>query len=728
MPNFRPRWVLVASLAVLALTGSGSAAGPSPAATPVVPSLEPKATEALWERLVRHPRPLRLQGECRPLRGVFYTATDWLRLATKLAASASPCAQYYVSIPPVVGDKTTFRTDQAWRIRALGPSFHALAEFHWTTWSRWVSDNGKTWYDAGVEARRRMADAGFDVVAGDTWAVNEFPSTVRSGAGAARANARELVRGLYEGDGGRKARGVVFIVGIGQSTTNVSVYQTNLQNWLVDQAFWTDMSAYVSDWSQEVYGDFRRYAVPGAPIQVRRDYLNDYLQHEIVVTRAGPPTIGLGSAYLENAFSPVANAAWQYESGYGWTLVPFEQMQAFVSAQVYALRWFTASLGRQEDRWGFGWQPRNGSGLSSSEFANTTSAILDRLGAAIRDSAQTADPNDPGGSACGPPGQNLYCGGDLEGAQFTELWKSFRAWSEPVLTFTTPAQSLTAGQPSTPVSLTLTTSAGAPLAATTPIAIALSSSSRQGQFSSGPGGPWTSTLAVTIPAGSSVAQPFYYADTRAAQPQLVATASGATTATQVETVAPGPPAELLVEPSSAALEPHRAQDFSAIALDAFENPISSVQAQWAVTPATLGEAQPTFGATTTVTAGGRGGLGRLTASIEGGISAVAKLSVSPGPMRVSSIRYVAGKRTLRVTATVAELGGPAVRAVRTSVVVRRNGREVFTGQKRTDRNGRVTYLVPLEKGCYRTTVTDATAPGYRWDGKTPANRFCSSRP
>ena len=39
------------------------------------------------------------------------------------------------------------------------------------------------------------------------------------------------------------------------------------------------MSAYVSDWSQEVYGDFRRYAVPGAPIQVRRDYLNDYLQH-----------------------------------------------------------------------------------------------------------------------------------------------------------------------------------------------------------------------------------------------------------------------------------------------------------------------------------------------------------------------------------------------------------------------------------------------------------------
>ena len=66
-----------------------------------------------------------------------------------------------------------------------------------------------------------MAEAGFDIAAGDTWAVNEFPSTVRSGAGDARANARELVRGLYEGDGTRTARGVVFIVGLGQPTTNV---------------------------------------------------------------------------------------------------------------------------------------------------------------------------------------------------------------------------------------------------------------------------------------------------------------------------------------------------------------------------------------------------------------------------------------------------------------------------------------------------------------------------
>ena len=81
-----------------------------------------------------------------------------------------------------------------------------------------------------------MAEAGFDVDDGDTWAVNEFPSSVRSGAGTARANVRDFVRGLYEGDGTPPAKGVVFIVGIGQSHGRRLVYQANLQNWLADVA------------------------------------------------------------------------------------------------------------------------------------------------------------------------------------------------------------------------------------------------------------------------------------------------------------------------------------------------------------------------------------------------------------------------------------------------------------------------------------------------------------
>ena len=102
--------------------------------TPVVPSLEPAATAKLWKQLVEQPRRLHAtrQANCRPLRGIFYAQTDWLRLATRLAAQASPCAQYYISVPPLAADKTQLRTDQGWRIRALGPAFHALAEINVT--------------------------------------------------------------------------------------------------------------------------------------------------------------------------------------------------------------------------------------------------------------------------------------------------------------------------------------------------------------------------------------------------------------------------------------------------------------------------------------------------------------------------------------------------------------------------------------------------------------------
>ena len=115
------------ALGIAGGAGVGSAASPRPGEP--VPSLEPEATERLWRSLVTE-RPLRArmqQAECRPLRGIFYAASDWLRLATKLAGAASPCAEYYISVPPLVADKTTFRRDQAWRIRGLGPNFHAMA-------------------------------------------------------------------------------------------------------------------------------------------------------------------------------------------------------------------------------------------------------------------------------------------------------------------------------------------------------------------------------------------------------------------------------------------------------------------------------------------------------------------------------------------------------------------------------------------------------------------------
>src|SRR5690348_10854347 len=124
--------------------------GLAPAATArAVPSLQPQATQRQWHALVaEHRRRPAAAADCRTLNAVCYTATDWLRLATKLAASPSPCAQYTISVPPLAADKTAFRRDQGWRIDALGPQFHAAAEINYTGWSRWVAAGNGGWFDA----------------------------------------------------------------------------------------------------------------------------------------------------------------------------------------------------------------------------------------------------------------------------------------------------------------------------------------------------------------------------------------------------------------------------------------------------------------------------------------------------------------------------------------------------------------------------------------------------
>jgi RTX calcium-binding nonapeptide repeat (4 copies) len=525
--------LLGAALAAVFLASAtpGRAAAPAKPALKPVPSLEPAATQRQWRRLARSRRPFAATADCRPVRAVFYAATDWLRLATKLATTASPCAHYYISIPPLAANKTQPRGDQAWRIRALGPAFHALAEIHMAAWAGWVSQNGGSWFAAGQEARRRMAAAGYDVALGDTWAVNEFSSAVRRGDGAARANAREFVRGLYDGAELRDVRGAVFVIGLGQATPDLSVYKANLQSWLEDAPFWQDMAAYVEDWAQELYGDVRNYAVPGADPTARRDALNQYLQHGLTLTRAGPASTAAARSFLESAYSPLANAAWNWDTAFGWTAVAFDLMQHYVSAQTFALRHADVAGARSRDHWGFAWAPRNGSAMPAAEFTAQTGSILDRLAASIRDS----DTGEPVG-ACNPG----WCGGDLPGASFNAAWSTFAVWSTHALAFATPPQMLMAGTPSAPIAIQLQ-SQGAPVTATAPLAVSLMSTSPTGLFSLNPAGPWTATLTVTIPAGGTTTQSFYYLDATPGAATLIASALDVLGTTQTLVIASSAP-------------------------------------------------------------------------------------------------------------------------------------------------------------------------------------------
>jgi hypothetical protein len=492
------------------------------AATPV-PSLQPAKTAKLWSTLVkRRTLAAASAGDC--LRVVFYAPTDWLRLATTLASHNVSCAQYYISIPPLAADKTNFRPDQPWRIRALGPNFHAVEEINYNGWANWVAANGGSWYAAGVEARRRMAAQGFDVASGDTWSVNEASSAVRTGTGVARQNLRDLVRGLYAGDGGPAAKGVVFVIGPNQDGASLGTYKGTLQMWFADTAFWSDMSAYVSDWSQEVYGDVMRYAVAGATPDVRAGELAAWLEHPLSLASAGGSDIAAAQSFLQNAYSPLGNAAWRYgsTSGFGFTDVPVDVMQDYVSAQTYAMR----SAGM---RYGFAWTPKAPAGETASQFATESGALVDRLATAIHDSV-----SDPAAACTGT------CIAALDAASFNESWRDFSNWSTPALVFSTPPTSAATGAALGPVTVQLQL-AGVTRADLQPVSVTLSSSSPQGSFASTPDGPWTNVLTLQIPVGSTDAS-FYYRDGLAGSATIAANAPGRSGASILETIVTPQPA------------------------------------------------------------------------------------------------------------------------------------------------------------------------------------------
>jgi hypothetical protein len=694
-----------------------------------VPALDPVGTEALWRNVVRARRLQRYADDCRPARVVLYAATDWIRVATRLAAKASPCAQYFVSVPPLASDKTRFRVGQAEKIRALGASVHALAEINFGAWATWVASNGGSWFGAGVEARTRMAAAGYDVTLGDTWAVNEISSAVRANTGAARANVRELLRGLFTGDGSLpSAQGVAFVVGIAQGAPDLLTYQARMESWLQDTAFWADMSLYVSDWSDEVYGDVRAWAVPGAPVTDRRDALNDYLQHRIVLARAGPDTVATARSFLESASTPLANAAWQWPSAFGWTDVPVDQMKGYVSAQVYALRAFARSGAQPVDRFGFAWAPRNTDGLSQGDFTAQTADLLDRLATAIRDSAVASDPNDPAAGACGPPAQNLYCGGDIDGARFNTAWQAFRTWELPAVTFTSAVQTVTAGAASAPLTVELRQGV-TPRPAAADSSVTLTSSSTTGTFATAPEGPWTPTLALTVPAGAVGPAPFFFRDTRAAPVTLSAAAPANGTGAQIVTIAAAEPATLSLTPKVVVVAAGSKATITAAAADAFGNQVAADGVTWSIVPGTPATIAPNTGARTTLTAtaAGNGSVLAILTTPVGTVSTAAPVAVTPPPLlRITALRATPARSAVRIRVTLVDAAAAPLRRGRITIVVLRNGKRHKRASAPIRAGAAVLSVAPARKGCYVVRVTAVDAPGLRWSGRTPTNRLCRS--
>jgi hypothetical protein len=649
------------------------------AGTPVTPSLTPAATHALWTaevaRAKSRPRAL-ADVVCRPGRAIFYAQTDWLRLATKLAAQASPCTQYYVSVPPLAADKSQARPNQAAQIRALGGNFHALDEISWNGWNAWVTAGNGTWFDAGVTARRRMDAAGFDAAAGDTWALNELSSAVRTGTGAARGNALEFMRGLSS-DG---VKGVVWVAGVAQTMPDSGTYKVNLQGWLQDAGFWTAVAGYASDWAQENYGDVRAYAVAGASADQRRDAALQYLGHELALANAGPDAAAAARAFLQSSYVAFGNAAWAWNSSYGFTNAPLATMQDFVSGQVYAAR----SIG---DRLGFAWAPNNVQALATADFNAQTGAVLDRIAAAIRDAAVSP------ASACGS-----WCGTAFDGAAFTTLWSGFSTWSTPGLAVTSPPATFTAGA-SIPVTVQIQT-AGVPQPSPVDQTVTFATTSPAGRFSA---------ATAVIPAGSATVS-VMYTDTSAGRPTITASFAGQPAVAQAETVTPAALATLAVSPKSVVVAPGGAASFTARGADAYANAVGVAPA-WSLSTTAYGRLTAATGTGTTFRAAKKAGTARITAT-SGGVTSTAALTVAKPAARVASVGTKRVKGHLVATVRVVRGTAPAA-GVRLLLRVRRGSSVVAVVRGTTSKKGTLVWRsrAPLPRARYVARATLGRSPG-----------------
>ena len=388
------------------------------------------------------PRSCRLHVE-----PVFWTASDWLPLAQALAADPSPCADYYISIPPQAADKTLLRGAQDDLIRALGPRIHPVAEMTLGTNVGWLKkwiDTGHTWFQAGVEFRRRMVVAGYRFDLGETWLLNEFDrSTRRDEPPYSRAAMKDLLRGLYYGDGtGPTVPGIVEI-GIAythQNIPDVEGYKAEMKAWLADSDFWRTIDPYISVLTKETYPDARYWGVAGSSRNDRTRHLSQYMEHAINLVRAAPDDVEPARSLFERTYMPLGNATWPalgpdpfsppFCCGHGWTLIPLGEMLNFVSEQVYAVRHYAGShpQGAPAGRLGFSWQPTNNFMLPGPEWEAAKRTIAERIAGAIHYAYRQGGASPEG--ACSPPGSDEdWCrGGEVAGASFDPRWETFEAW------------------------------------------------------------------------------------------------------------------------------------------------------------------------------------------------------------------------------------------------------------------------------------------------------------
>ena len=247
--------------------------------------------------------------------------------------------------------QTNARPNQAWRIRALGPRFHAMAEIHWAAWQGWSRRPGER-----VRRWRRgaatMAAAGYDVANGDTWAVNESrPRCAGSSKRRGRCpcvRPRPLRRGWAPRKGCR-----VRDQRPARDLRRVAV-QVDAQSLVRGDAF---LARHGPGSPILGTGGLRRRAPLGSHGRARATR-RDELKEDSSTPRAWASCPdALRRRPGDPGPYPYADRErrWQWPTGLGWTMVSGDQMRHFVSSQNSPFRSYAATQAGP-DRFGFAWR------------------------------------------------------------------------------------------------------------------------------------------------------------------------------------------------------------------------------------------------------------------------------------------------------------------------------------------------------------------------------------
>jgi streptogramin lyase len=193
------------------------------------------------------------------------------------------------------------------------------------------------------------------------------------------------------------------------------------------------------------------------------------------------------------------------------------------------------------------------------------------------------------------------------------------------------------------------------------------------------------------------------------------------------TPAPTAPTELRATPGTQSINLSWSSVPAATEYTIYRSTIAGAQGARIATVSTPSYADSEVSGGTTyfyaVTASNGSGVSEPTAQV----AATASTPPAPTPeLRVPAIGYAVGQshgKTLEVAVPV-QSGTTPVIGASVSVDIRLNGVSALVGTATTDGSGLSTFTVPKPKfGTYTTVLTNVAAPGFAWDGVTPANSY-----